>query len=343
MKKISIRTPDDFHVHFRDDEALQVVAPHTAQQFARAMVMPNLRLPICTTAQAMSYKQRIMATLPSETKFKPLMSLYLTDNLPATEIKLAKEAGILALKLYPAGATTNSDAGVTSISAIKTTLEAMEREGLLLLVHGEVTDSRVDIFDREMVFIDQVLEPLRHQFPELKIVLEHITTKYSADYVTSINNENLAASITAHHLLYNRNALFKNGFQPHYYCLPVLKREENRQSLLQAVASGSSRFFLGTDSAPHASILKERENGCAGCYTAYSAIELYAKALDDFGCLDKLNAFASEYGANFYGIPLNEGTITMCKEDWTVPTHFSYGGAKLKPLAAGEIISWRVM
>ena len=336
-----ITRPDDWHLHLRDGAALASVAPHSAAQFARALIMPNLRPPITTSAQALAYKARILQALPPGAAFEPLMSLYLTDRTPPDEIARAKAAGIVALKLYPAGATTNSDAGVTDIRHTWPTLEAMQRAGLLLLVHGEVTDPGIDLFDREAVFIDRVLAPLRRDFPELKIVFEHITTREAAQYVAQ-SGPFTAATITAHHLLYNRNAIFSGGIRPHYYCLPVLKREEHRQALLQAIASGSPKFFLGTDSAPHAAQLKEHASGCAGCYTALSAIELYAEAFDSAGALDKLEGFASFHGADFYGLPRNSGTITLRRQSWTLPEQLPFGEASLKPLRAGEALAWRV-
>jgi len=339
---LTITRPDDWHVHVRDSAALATVVPHTAAQFGRALIMPNLRPPVTTTAQALAYRERIVAATPAGMAFEPLMSLYLTDNLAAQEIPLAQQAGIVALKLYPAGATTNSDAGVSDIRRIYLTLEAMQRAGLLLLVHGEVTDASVDLFDREAVFIERQLMPLRHDFPELKIVLEHITTRQAAQYVQEAGRFT-AATITAHHLLYNRNALFTGGMRPHWYCLPVLKREEHRQALLQAAASGSNRFFLGTDSAPHAAHLKEHASGCAGCYTAYSAMELYATAFEQAGALDKLEAFASFHGPDFYGLPRNTDTLTLRREHWTLPPHFAFGEAELKPLCAQEELVWKVV
>jgi len=293
---ITLTQPDDWHLHVRDGEALQAVVPHTAAQFGRAIIMPNLRPPVTTTAAAMAYRERIRAAVPEGLRFEPLMTLYLTDNLPPDEIKRAQEAGVLAVKLYPAGATTNSDAGVTDLRKTYATLEAMQRAGMPLLLHGEVTAPEIDLFDREAVFIDKQLIPLRRDFPELKIVLEHITTREAAQYVQEADRFT-AASITAHHLLYNRNAIFTGGIRPHYYCLPVLKREQHRLALLQAASSGSNKFFLGTDSAPHAAQLKENASGCAGCYTANAAMELYAEAFDAVGALDKLEAFASFHGA----------------------------------------------
>jgi len=338
---LTLTRPDDWHLHLRDGAALKAVVADSARQFARAIVMPNLRPPITSTAQALAYKQRILEALPPGADFEPLMTLYLTDSLPADEIARAKAAGVVALKLYPAGATTNSDAGVTDIRKTYATLEAMQREGLLLLVHGEVTDSEIDLFDREKVFIDQKLIPLRRDFPELKIVFEHITTREAAQYVHEADRY-VGATITAHHLLYNRNAIFTGGIRPHYYCLPVLKREEHRLALVQAATSGSAKFFLGTDSAPHPAHLKEHASGCAGCYTALTALELYAEAFDQAGALDKLDAFASFHGADFYGLPRNAGSVTLRREPWTVPETLPFGEAELKPLRGGEILAWRL-
>jgi dihydroorotase len=288
------------------------------------------------------YRERIAAAVPAGTDFTPLMTLYLTDNTPAEEIARAKAAGVVALKLYPAGATTNSDAGVTDVRKTYATLEAMQREGLLLLVHGEVTDGDIDIFDREAVFIDRVMQPLRRDFPELKIVFEHITTKEAADYVSAADAR-MGATITAHHLLYNRNAIFTGGLRPHLYCLPVLKREVHRQALVAAATSGHPRFFLGTDSAPHPAHLKEHAAACAGCYTALSAIELYAQAFEDAGALDKLEGFASHHGPDFYGLPRNAGQITLAREPWVLPETLAFGAAELKPLGAGETLNWRLL
>jgi dihydroorotase len=340
MNELVLTRPDDWHLHLRDGAAMADVVPHTARQFARAIVMPNLKPPVTTAAQAVAYRQRIEAAVPEGLRFTPLMTLYLTDNLPPDEIKRAKDAGVVALKLYPAGATTNSDAGVTDIRKTYKTLEAMQREGLLFLVHGEVTDAEIDLFDREAVFIDRILAPLRRDFPELKIVFEHITTKEAAQYVAE-GHERLGATITAHHLLYNRNAIFQGGIRPHYYCLPVLKREEHRRALLAAATGGNPRFFLGTDSAPHPSQLKEHASGCAGCYTALSALELYAEAFEAVGAMDRLEAFASFHGADFYGLPRNTDTVTLRREHWTVPELLPFGGAPLKPLRAGETLAWR--
>jgi dihydroorotase len=343
----TLTRPDDWHTHLRDGAALATVVPHTAAQFARAIVMPNLRPPVTTAAQATSYKARIQAAVPAGMSFEPLMTLYLTDNMSPDEILRAKDAGVVALKLYPAGATTNSDAGVTDIRKTYKTLEAMQRAGLLLLVHGEVTSPDIDLFDREAVFIDQQLIPLREDFPELKVVMEHITTKEAASYVASEASANgkltLGATITAQHLLYNRNAIFTGGVRPHYYCLPVLKRETHRLALIEAATSGNPRFFLGTDSAPHAAHLKEHSVGCAGCYTAHAAMELYATAFDSVGKMDKLEGFASHFGADFYGLPRNTDTITLKREAWTTPESFPFGDALLKPLAGGEQLEWRLI
>jgi dihydroorotase len=339
---LTITRPDDWHLHVRDGAALAAVVPHSAAQFGRAIIMPNLRPPVTTAEQAAAYRERILAAVPAGALFQPLMTLYLTDNLAPDEIARAKTAGVVALKLYPAGATTNSDAGVTDLRKTYPTLEAMQREGLVLLVHGEVTDPAIDVFDREAVFIERQLVPLRRDFPELKIVMEHVTTKEAAQYVAQAGRHT-AATITAHHLLYNRNALFTGGIRPHYYCLPVLKREVHRQALLAAVASGSDRFFLGTDSAPHPAHLKEHALGCAGCYTALNAVELYAEAFEAAGALDKLEAFASFHGADFYGLPRNSGTLTLEREPQEVPASVPFGEAELKPLRAGETLPWRVL
>jgi dihydroorotase len=342
LDTLTLARPDDWHLHLRDGNALRTTVPHTAAQFARAIVMPNLRPPVTTAAQALAYKARIQAAVPKGMAFEPLMTLYLTDNLPADEIARAKDAGVVALKLYPAGATTNSDAGVTDIRKTYKTLEAMQEAGLLLLVHGEVTSPEIDLFDREAVFIEQHLVPLRRDFPELKIVMEHITTKEAAQYV-AMADRFLAATITVHHLLYNRNALFTGGIRPHYYCLPVLKRETHRQALVTAATSGSPKFFLGTDSAPHAAHLKEHATGCAGCYTAHAALEMYAEAFDAAGALDKLEGFASFFGADFYGLPRNTDMVTLKREAWTPPESFAFGEAQLKPLRSGETLPWRLM
>ena len=339
---ITLTRPDDWHLHVRDGAALYTVVPHTAAQFGRAIIMPNLRPPVTTTAAALAYKARIQAAVPQGLQFEPLMTLYLTDNLPADEIKRARDAGVVALKLYPAGATTNSDAGVTDLRKTYQTLEAMQREGLLLLVHGEVTSPEIDLFDREAAFIDTQLIPLRRDFPELKIVFEHITTREAAQYVQEADRFT-AATVTAHHLLYNRNAIFTGGIRPHYYCLPVLKRETHRLALVEAATSGSAKFFLGTDSAPHPAHLKEHASGCAGCYTAHAAIEMYAEAFDNVGALHQLESFASFNGADFYGLPRNTGTITLKCESWTPPESFAFGEAQLKPLRSGESLPWKLI
>ena len=339
-RSLTLTRPDDWHLHLRDGAPLAAVLPYTARQFARAIVMPNLKPPVTTTALALEYRERIVAALPAASDFTPLMTLYLTDTLPPDEIRRAKAAGIVAAKLYPAGATTNSDSGVTDIRKTYPTLEAMQREGLLLLVHGEVTDGEIDLFDREAVFIDRVMTPLRRDFPELKVVFEHITTREAAQYVAEAG-AHTAATITAHHLLYNRNALFIGGMRPHYYCLPVLKREVHRQALVKAATSGSAKFFLGTDSAPHATQIKEQSVCGAGCFTALSALELYAEAFDAVGALDKLEGFASFHGADFYGLPRNRGTVTLREEDWTLPESVPFGAAQLKPLRGGETMTWR--
>ncbi len=340
-QELTITRPDDWHVHVRDGDALRTVVPHTAAQFGRAIVMPNLRPPVTTAAQALAYRDRILAALPPESTFQPLMTLYLTDNLPPDEIARAKDAGVVALKLYPAGATTNSDAGVTDLRKTWPTLEAMQRHGLPLLVHGEVTAPDIDLFDREAVFIDTQLVPLRRDFPALKIVFEHIPPREAAQYVHSADRFT-GATITAHHLLYNRNALFTGGIRPHYYCLPVLKREAHRVALVEAATSGSSKFFLGTDSAPHAAPLKEHAVGCAGCYTAHAAMELYAQAFEGAGALDRLEGFASIHGPAFYGLPRNQGSITLRREAWTVPESYEFGETRLKPLGGGETLAWRL-
>jgi dihydroorotase len=339
---ITITRPDDWHLHVRDGDALLTVVPHTAAQFGRAIIMPNLRPPVTSTAQALAYKGRILAAVPQGVAFEPLMTLYLTDSLPPDEIARAKDAGVVAAKLYPAGATTNSDAGVTDLRKIYKTLEAMQRAGMLLLVHGEVTSADIDLFDREAVFIDRQLIPLRRDFPELKIVFEHITTREAAQYVRDADRFT-GATITAHHLLYNRNAIFTGGIRPHYYCLPVLKRETHRVALVEAATSGSAKFFLGTDSAPHPAHLKEHASGCAGCYTAHAAMELYAEAFDNAGALDKLEAFASFNGPDFYSLSRNQGTVTLSKQSWTPPDSFAFGDAQLKPLRAGEALPWKLV
>ena len=342
---ITLTRPDDWHVHLRDGAAMAAVLPATARQFARAIVMPNLKPPVTTAALAAAYRQRILAALPAGLAFEPLMTLYLTDRLPPAEIVRAKAAGVVAVKLYPAGATTNSDAGVTHLRGVYPTLEAMQREGLLLLVHGEVTDANVDIFDREAVFIDRVMQPLRRDFPELKVVFEHITTQEAAQYVAA-SDACTAATITAHHLLYNRNAIFTGGLRPHYYCLPVLKREVHRQALVAAATGrlGDPRkFFLGTDSAPHAAVLKEASVCGAGCYTAPAALELYAEAFEAAGALNALEGFASFHGPDFYGLPRNRDRVTLARRPWQVPESLPFGQATLKPLRGGETLNWKLL
>ncbi len=339
--ELTILRPDDWHLHVRDGAALRAVVPHSARQFARAVVMPNLRPPVVTVEQALAYRNRVLAAVPADVAFEPLMTLYLTDATPPAEMRRAREAGVVAIKLYPAGATTNSAAGVTDLKKVAATLAAAEREGIVLLVHGEVTDPEVDVFDREAVFIERHLHALRRDFPALKIVLEHVTTREGVQYVAEAG-PHTAATVTAHHLLYNRNALFVGGLRPHYYCLPVLKGEAHRRALVAAATSGSDRFFLGTDSAPHAAALKEHASGCAGCYTAFSALELYAEAFEAAGALDRLEHFASRAGATFYGLPLNSGTVTLRKLAWTLPEALPFGEAELKPLRAGETLAWRL-
>ena len=340
-QELTIVRPDDWHLHVRDGAALRAVVPHSARQFGRAIVMPNLRPPIVTVEQALAYRDRVVAAVPEGVAFEPLMTLYLTDTTPPAEMRRAREAGVVAIKLYPAGATTHSDAGVTDLRHVAATLAAAEKEGIVLLVHGEVTDLAVDVFDREAVFIERHLVQLRRDFPGLRIVLEHVTTKEGAQYVAGAGPQT-AATITAHHLLYNRNAIFTGGIRPHYYCLPVLKREEHRRALVEAATSGSGRFFLGTDSAPHAAALKEHASGCAGCYTAFSALELYAEAFEAAGALDRLEQFASRAGPAFYGMATNKTTVTLKKLAWTVPESLPFGEAELKPLRGGETLAWRL-
>lgn len=341
MQSITITHPDDWHLHVRDNEYLANVVPHTAAMFSRAIIMPNLNPPVTNVELALAYRKRILSALPKETVFNPLMVLYLTDNTTADDIVNAVNSEYVhAVKYYPAGATTNSDAGVTDIKNAYTALAKMEELGLPLLVHGEVTDPNVDVFDREQVFIDTVLKPLLKDFPQLKVVLEHITTKHAVEFVSEAN-DNIAATITAHHLLFNRNVMFKGGMNPHYYCLPILKREIHRQALVAAATSGNKKFFLGTDSAPHAQDNKETSCGCAGIYSAHAAIELYAEVFDDANALDKLEGFASFYGADFYGLPRNTDTITLEKTDWQVPDFYTFAKQKLIPLRAGENIKWK--
>ncbi|MBT9613804.1 MAG: dihydroorotase [Burkholderiales bacterium] len=342
MQTITFTRPDDWHLHVRDHALMAAVIPDTARRFARAIIMPNLKPPVTTTELAREYRARIVAATPPGARFEPLMTLYLTDNTSPNEIRTAKMSGLIhGVKYYPAGATTNADAGVTVISRCYDALAAMEEVGLPLLIHGEVTNPHVDVFDREQVFIDNVLEPLAARFPRLKIVLEHITTRQAVDFVKAAP-DNIAATITAHHLLYNRNAMFAGGMRPHLYCLPVLKREEHRWVLLAAATSGNPKFFLGTDSAPHSKHAKESACGCAGIYSAHAAIELYAEAFESANALGKLEAFASFYGADFYGLPRNADTITLVKEEWDVPSELAFGSDKLIPLRAGERIHWRL-
>lgn len=344
MQSITLTRPDDWHLHLRDGSAMMAVLPDTAHRFARAIVMPNLKPPVTTVAQAEAYRGRICAALPEGLRFEPLMTLYLTDNTPAIEIDAAQASGLIhGVKLYPAGATTNSDAGVSNLGKCTATLARMEKLGMPLLVHGEVTDSSVDIFDREAVFIDTVMQPLLRDFPGLRVVFEHITTRDAAQFVSEAG-PGIAATITAHHLLMNRNAIFSGGIRPHHYCLPVLKRETHRLALVKAATSGSPRFFLGTDSAPHARSTKETACGCAGCYTAHAGIELYAEAFDAAGALDKLEAFASFHGPDFYALPRNTGRITLVKEPWTVPLNQPLiNDDPLVPLRAGETIHWKLV
>lgn len=343
ITQITLARPDDWHLHLRDDAALAAVVGDTARRFGRAIVMPNLKPPVTTVAQADAYRRRILAAAPAGISFEPLMTLYLTDNTPPAEIDAAKTSGFVhAVKLYPAGATTNSDAGVSDLKKCAATLARMEALGLPLLVHGEVTDPAVDIFDREAVFIDTVLTPLLRDFPALKLVLEHITTQNGIDFVKA-QGANVAGTLTAHHLLLNRNAIFSGGIRPHHYCLPVLKRETHRQALVAAAISGSPKFFLGTDSAPHAKSTKEAPCGCAGCYTAHAGIELYAEAFEAAGALDKLEGFASHFGADYYGLPRNTAQITLTRTPWPVPAQLPYlAGDPLVPLRAGESIAWRL-
>jgi dihydroorotase len=339
---IILTRPDDWHLHLRDGAVMASVLPHSARQFGRAIVMPNLKPPVTTTEQALAYRDRILAALPEGMRFEPLMTLYLTDNTPPDEIRRAKDSGFIhAVKLYPAGATTNSDAGVTALSKCYKSLEVMQELGMPFLVHGEVTDPAIDIFDREAVFIDRVMAPLRKDMPALKVVFEHITTKEAAQYVAD-SDGSTAATITAHHLLYNRNEIFKGGIRPHYYCLPVLKREEHRQALIRAATSGSDKFFLGTDSAPHPKGLKEHACGCAGCYTALHAMELYALAFEQAGALSRLEGFASVFGPAFYGLPRNQETITLSRESWTLPAELPLGEQVVVPLNSGEQLHWKL-
>jgi dihydroorotase len=341
-ESISITRPDDWHAHFRDGEAMASVVGATARQFARAIVMPNLKPPIVNTKLAKAYRERILGALPKGAAFEPLMTLYLTDNTPAAEIAKAKASGyVKAVKYYPAGATTNSAAGVTDLRKCDAVLEAMQAAGMPLLVHGEVTDAEVDVFDREVVFLERTLAPLVKRFPTLKIVVEHITTHEAAAFVERAS-ENVAATVTAHHLLMNRNAIFSGGLRPHHYCLPVLKREPHRRALVKAATSGNPKFFLGTDSAPHSRANKESDCGHAGIYTAHAALELYAEAFEAAGALDKLEGFTSHHGADFYGLPRNKGKVTLEKAKWKVPAEYPFGGDTVVPLRAGQTIGWRL-
>jgi len=343
VTSLTLTRPDDWHLHLRDDEALAAVVGASARQMGRAIIMPNLRPPVTTTEQAVAYRQRILAALPEGSPFEPLMTLYLTDNTPAEEIERAHASGLVhAVKLYPAGATTNSDSGVTDLAHCDGAIGAMARLGIPLLVHGEVTSADIDIFDREAVFIEKVMKPLLERHPDLKVVFEHITTADAAEFVAAAP-ANVAATITVHHLLFNRNHMLVGGIRPHYYCLPILKRERHRQALLAAATSGSPKFFLGTDSAPHAQGDKESACGCAGAYTAPAAIELYATAFEQAGALDRLEGFASHFGPDFYGLPRNTDSITLVREPWRLPESLPYaGGQRIVPLMAGETLEWKL-
>jgi dihydroorotase len=342
VNRLTLKRPDDWHLHLRDGPAMASVLAHSARQFGRAIVMPNLKPPVRTTQQALHYRERILAALPEGMAFEPLMTLYLTDDTPPEEIARARLSGrVFGVKLYPAGATTHSEAGVTRLSRCFHTLERMEELGMPLLVHGESTDPAIDVFDREKAFLEEVLGPTLERFPRLKIVLEHITTRDAAQFV-EVTGENVAATVTAHHLLMNRNALFMGGIRPHHYCLPVLKREEHREALVEAATSGNPKFFLGTDSAPHPRSEKEAACGCAGVYTAHAALELYAVAFEEVGALERLEGFASEFGARFYGLPENTDTVTLLREEWRVPETVAFGTKKLVPLRAGETIPWKL-
>jgi dihydroorotase len=343
MDRLTLKRPDDWHLHLRDGPAMASVLADAARQFARAIVMPNLKPPVRTTYEALDYRERILAALPDGAEFEPLMTLYLTDDTPPEEIARAKLSGrVHAIKLYPAGATTHSDAGVTRLSRCFRALEKMEELGLPLLVHGESTDPAIDVFDREKAFIEEVLGPTVERFSSLKVVLEHITTREAVQYV-EVTGPSVAATVTAHHLLMNRNALFMGGIRPHHYCLPVLKREEHREALVEAVTSGNPKFFLGTDSAPHPRGDKEAGCGCAGVYTGHAALELYAVAFEDAGALERLEGFASEFGAKFYGLPPNQATVTLERKEWTVPQRLKFGDAELVPLRAGEKLPWKLV
>ena len=339
---LTLIKPDDWHLHLRDGEALRTTVPHSARCFGRAIVMPNLKPPVTSVSQAVAYRERIMQSVPPGTSFRPMMTLYLTDNLPADELnRLADEPDVAAVKYYPAGATTNSDNGVTSIDKVMPALAKMTDLEIPLLVHGEVTTHEVDIFDREKRFIDQVLCPLRAELPELKIVLEHITTQQAVEFVSS-ENERVAATITAHHLLFNRNDMLAGGVRPHFYCLPILKRSSHQRALIEAATSGNPSFFLGTDSAPHARGEKESGCGCAGIYTAPAAIELYAEVFEHAGALDKLENFASQFGPRFYSLEPNQETITIERSEWQMPAHFKLGNETVIPVRAGDCLFWRL-
>ncbi|MET0051761.1 MAG: dihydroorotase [Candidatus Thiodiazotropha sp.] len=340
--QITLTRPDDWHLHLRDDQALAAVVGHTAERFARAIIMPNLKPPVVNTQMAQAYRQRILESLPANSGFTPLMTLYLTDRLTPDEVVTAKRSGFVhGIKLYPAGATTNSDAGVTRIESLYPVLETMQQEELPLLVHAEVTDTAVDIFDRERVFIDRHLVPLRKDFPELRIVFEHVTTRDAVAFVREAGGP-IGATITVQHLLFNRNAMLAGGIRPHYYCLPILKRARHQEALIEAAISGDPRFFLGTDSAPHAQQAKENACGCAGCYTAHAALELYAEVFEQANALDRLEGFASFHGADFYGLPRNREKITLEKQDWKVPDSYPFGTERVVPLKAGQTIGWRL-
>ncbi|MGD1857677.1 MAG: dihydroorotase [Leptolyngbyaceae cyanobacterium] len=342
MQQLTLTRPDDWHLHLRDGDALKMVLPHTVRQFARAIVMPNLKPPVRTVADAAAYRDRIIAAIPAGQPFEPLMTLYLTDDTGPDDIVAAKASQFVkAVKYYPAGATTNSASGVTDIRKCDRVFEAMQQVDMPLLLHGEVTDQTVDVFDREKVFIEQQLIPLRQRFPKLRLVLEHITTAHAVEFVLA--NDNMAATITPQHLLFSRNILFKGGIQPHFYCLPILKRETHRQAILQAATSGSPKFFLGTDSAPHARHSKETACGCAGCYSALHAMELYAEAFESVDALDKLEAFASFYGPDFYQLPRNTDQITLTKTAWRIPNELPFTDSGLVPLRAGEEIPWQMV
>jgi len=337
-----LRRPDDWHLHLRDGEALQAVAPFTARQFARAIVMPNLKPPVTTVAAAAAYRDRIKAAVPAGLAFEPLMTLYLTDATSPAEIRKAKDSGfVVGAKLYPAGATTHSDAGVTAIEKIYPALAAMEESDLVLQVHGEVTDAAADVFDRETLFIDRVLSPVAERFPRLRIVFEHVTTRAAVQFVTG-SRKGIAATLTPQHLLLNRNAMFTGGIRPHHYCLPVLKREQDRVALVQVATSDDARFFLGTDSAPHARHTKENACGCAGVFSAHAALELYAEVFEQAGQLGRLEAFASERGADFYGLPRNQGSIKLVRKEWRPPASYRFGEHELVPFRAGETIAWQL-